>query len=88
MKTIFDLAVLLYSNNSETALSDARTPGTYLPKMAGRWKNMLIVAPKEEVMKKLAIKFSKRQEEFALVSFHNIFIYLFIHSYLKGTQCA
>ena len=65
---IFEVVILLYGDNLNTA-PDSVTPVDYLPNLAGRWKNQLIIAPKDEILRKVATKFlERREEEFSRVN--------------------
>jgi len=74
---IFEVIILLYGDNLNTAASNRVTPVEYLPNLAGRWKNQLIIAPKDEILRKVATKFlERREEEFSRV---NITVFWFIY---------
>jgi hypothetical protein len=65
---IFEVVILLYGDNPNTA-PDSMTPIDDLPNLAGRWKNQLIIAPKDEMLRKVATKFlERREEEFSRVN--------------------
>jgi hypothetical protein len=72
---ICEVITLLYGdklNPQAKRLKGAKpTPNEYLPNIAGRWKNLLIVAPENEVVRRVAIKFmERREEEYSKVGFH------------------
>ena len=70
--TLCDAVVLLYGDELCSPLTDGAQlgPSCYLPKLAGRWKNMLIIEPKSDVLARVLVKFVQRQEEeFSKVSF-------------------
>ena len=70
MGMIFNVISLLYSQELRKD-PETMTPAHYLPNLCGRWKNLLIVAPKDEALRRVAIKFSERREElFSKVYFH------------------
>ena len=70
------IIVLLYGNKLNPQNPTAKSPKDYLPNLGGRWKNMLIVAPEDEFIRSVAVKFMKRQEEaFSEVRFMNFHLF-------------
>jgi len=76
---IFEVVVSLYGDSLNT-VPHSMTPVVYLPNMAGRWRNLLIIAPKDEFINEVASKFfHRKEEEFSRVKFHCfLFFYLFL----------
>ena len=63
MRTIFDIVTLLYSGGpSKGRATKAPRPTKYLSNLAGHWKNMLIIALKNNALQKVASKFSEWRE--------------------------
>lgn len=85
---ICEVITLLYGNKLAKKSKDVRpTPNDYLPNIAGRWKNLLIVAPEDDVVRRVAIKFmERREEEYSRVSFHYFCLILFLSKCLKDTE--
>lgn len=68
--TICLIVVLLYGDKLNSKNTNTKTPNEYLPNLAGRWKNMLIVAPEDEAIRRIITEFTIRQEKaFSEVSF-------------------
>ena len=69
--TICIVIVLLYGDKLDPEKPTAKSPKDYLPNLSGWWKNMLIVAPEDELIRRIATKFMERRNEaFSEVSFH------------------
>ena len=74
--TICAIIVLLYGDKLNPWNATAKSPKDYLPNMGGRWNNMLIVAPEDEFIRSVAVKFMKRrQEAFSEVRFMNFHLF-------------
>lgn len=75
--TICAVIVLLYGDKLNPPNPTAKSPKDYLPNLGGRWKNMLIVAPEDEFIRSVAVKFMKRQQEafsdVRFMNFHSFF---------------
>ena len=83
--TIIIIIVLLYGDTLNPVEPTRKSPNDYLPNLAGRWKNMLIVAPEDEIIRRIVIKFMERREEaFSEVRFSLIFIQ--VCSFLKSRK--
>jgi hypothetical protein len=53
----------LYGDKLNPQGKGKKSPNDYLPNLAGRWKNMLVMAPKDQAQRKTAIKFMEQVEE-------------------------
>jgi hypothetical protein len=86
--TICEVITLLYGNKLAKKPKGARpTPNDYLPNIAGLWKNLLIAALEEDIVRRVAIKFmERREEEYSKVSFHYFCLILFLSKCLKDTE--
>ena len=82
VSTICEVIVLLYDDHLTTAPGPGPGPVNYLPNLAGRWRGLLVLALKNDMIAQVAIKFTERQEEeFSKVFF--IKFYLYISNYVK-----
>jgi hypothetical protein len=76
--TICIIIVLLYGDKLNPEKPTAKPPKDYLPNMAGRWKNVLVVAPEDELIRRITIKFMERRHEaFSEVHSHQFSFVLF-----------
>ena len=82
--TICAIIILLYGDTLNPVKPKTKSPNNYLPNLAGRWKNMLVVAPEDMVIRRMVIKFMERQEE----AFSEVrkFSLIFICSFLKSRK--
>jgi hypothetical protein len=64
IRTICIIIILLYGDQLNLVKPSHKSPNQYLPNLSGRWKNMLIAAPDDEAIRRIIIKFTRRQEQF------------------------
>lgn len=86
MSTIAEVVLSKYGNSLG---EEAQAPVNYLPKTAGTWRSLQVAAPKDDLLEKVGQRFSvRKEEEFKVVSFHELVICLSTSNNLKGTQRA
>jgi hypothetical protein len=66
--TIRYVVFLLYGDALESKKSGQRAPSAYLPSLAGKWKNMQVPDPKDDVLRRIVVRYAERyEEEFSMV---------------------
>jgi hypothetical protein len=80
------VVLILYGDKLATKKANTLVPSEYLPNLTGKWKNIPVPDPKDDVIRRVVVRFVERHEqEFFKVGFLLILFYLLLTclNYLK-----